>query len=95
VNREPVPQHPCDGPPDEPLRDVVAAVTCWLDGDRARGHAFAAAAIDRGPVATLDAIADLWTVVGDVAAELTVDVRAIIRDVALGIALAEVEDGRP
>jgi hypothetical protein len=79
--------------PDGPLQDVIAAVTCWLGDDLPRGHAITATAIDRDPVAVIDGLAGLWTIVADVCAEHDVDVRDIVRDVALGIALADVEEG--
>ncbi|WP_052666079.1 hypothetical protein [Nitriliruptor alkaliphilus] len=82
----------CGEPSDDPLRDVVAAVTCWLDDDRARGTAIAAEAVDRDPTGALEGIGALWTVVADVCSELEIDVGAIVRDIALGVALAEVED---
>lgn len=79
--------------PDAPLQDVIAAVTCWLGDDLPRGRVIVARAIDRDSSAVIDGLAGLWTVVADVCAEQDVDVRSIVRDVALGVALADVEDG--
>jgi hypothetical protein len=79
--------------PDAPLHDVIAAVTCWLGDDLRLGRAIAARAIDRDPVAVIDGFAGLWTIVADVCAEGEIDVRSIVRDVALGVALADVEEG--
>jgi hypothetical protein len=78
----------------DPLRDAIAAVTCWLDGDRDRGTRIAAAAIDSDAPAFLDAIGCLRLVVADVCAELEVDVGHVVRDVAIGVAQAEQEDDR-
>jgi hypothetical protein len=83
-------------------RAAVAAVTAWLADDELGRH-IAADALDRDPTGFLDAMAGLWQVVadviGDAAAELhpsqrLPDVHRIVRDVALGIAQAEVEDQR-
>jgi hypothetical protein len=81
-----------DTQPDGPLQDVIAAVTCWLGDDLPRGRAIAATAIDRDPMSVIDGLAGLWTIVADVCAEHDVDVQHIVRDVALGIALAEAEE---
>jgi hypothetical protein len=78
--------------PDTPLEDVIAAVTCWIGGDLPRGRAITALAIDREPLAVIDGFAGLWTIVADVCAEHDVDVQRIVRDVALGVALADVEE---
>ncbi|MTV25914.1 hypothetical protein FTX61_10910 [Nitriliruptoraceae bacterium ZYF776] len=82
-------------PPDEavdPVGQALAAVTCWLDGDRDLGRRQAAVALERDPIGFLDAVAGLWTVVGDVARESEVDLQLIVRDVALGVAQARTED---
>lgn len=83
----------CTDPFDDPLRDAIAAVTCWINDDRRRGTAIAAAAIDRDVIGVIEGLAGLWEVVTDVCGELQVDVRAIVRDIALGAALADDEDG--
>lgn len=71
----------------EPRADVVrvalAAVTAWLD-DEDLGRALAADQHDHDPIGFLDALGGLWSVVGDVAQELDVDVAAAIPDIALG-----------
>lgn len=77
--------------PDGAVLDAIAAVTAWLQDDRDLGLALASTAIDDDPIGFLDALAGLWTVVHDVAAEVEVDVARIVRDVALGVAQAEVE----
>jgi hypothetical protein len=80
-------------------RAAVAAVTAWL-GEDDLGRTIAADAIDRDPTGFLDAMANLWVIVADVIAETGTQehparrlpqVQQIIRDVALGIAQAEVE----
>ncbi len=73
--------------------DAISAVTCWLDDDRDRATRIAAASVDRDAIGFLAAVGGLWTVVSDVCAELEVDVSSIVRDVALGVAQAEQEDG--
>jgi hypothetical protein len=96
----PEPSHPPAGPPagrwstgaDDPLRAAIASVTCWVGDDRDRGTAIAAHALDRDVLGVLEGWAGLWEVVTDVCAELDVDVRAIVRDVALGVALADAEE---
>jgi hypothetical protein len=77
---------------DDPLRAAIASVTCWVGDEREHGTAIAARAIDGDVVAVLDGWAGLWEVVTDVCAELEVDVRAIVRDIALGVALADAEE---
>jgi hypothetical protein len=76
---------------DDPLRAAIASVTCWIGDARDRGTAIAAHAIDGDVIAVLEGWAGLWEVVADVCAEREVDVRSIVRDVALGVALAETE----
>lgn len=83
----------CAGAFDDPLRAALAAVTCWIAGERARGTTIAATATDRDQVGLLEAFAGLWEVVADVCAEQEVDVGSIVRDVALGVAMADVEEG--
>ena len=78
---------------DRPLRDAIAAVTCWLDDDRHVGTRIAASAVDHDPVAFLDALGGLMMVLNDVCATEQVDLTAIVRDVALGVAQAEAEAG--
>ena len=78
-------------PPDA-LRDALASVTAWLQDDRALGRAVAADAVDRDPIGYLDAVGGLWLIVSDVASQWSVDVTAIVRDIALGVAQADVDD---
>lgn len=78
----------------DPVRAAVAAVTCWLGDRPAHGRTLAAAAIDRDVVGHLDAVGALWRIVADVCAEQGVDVGGVIRDVALGVALADLEEPR-
>jgi hypothetical protein len=80
------------GPFDDPLRAALAAVTCWIGGERDQGATIAAAAIDRDPLGLLDGFAGLWEVVADVCAEQDLDVSSIVRDVAIGVAMADVEE---
>jgi hypothetical protein len=81
-------------------RAAVAAVTAWLSGDEV-GRTIAAEAMDRDPIGFLDAMGGLWRVVADVVADAAHElhpsqrlpqVDRIVRDVAMGIAQAEVED---
>jgi hypothetical protein len=81
--------------PADPLRAALAAITSWLEDDRELGRAVAAEAIDRDPVGFLDAVGGMWLIVADVAHEGGVEVPTIVRDVALGVAQAEAEDGHP
>lgn len=84
-------------PCDRPLRDAIAAVTWWLDDERDAGTRIAASAVDRDAVAFLDALGGLVTVLHDVCAVDRVDLAAIVRDVALGVAQAgcEADGSRP
>lgn len=81
-------------PRDQPLRDAIAAVTCWFDDEPEVGTRIAATAVDHDPVAFLDALGGLLTILHDVCAVERVDLAAIVGDVALGIAQAEVEADR-
>ncbi len=77
--------------PTDAMRGAVAAVTAWLDDDEQLGRTLAAEQLDHDPIAFLDALGGLWLVVGDVARELDLDVLAVVRDIALGVALADTE----
>jgi hypothetical protein len=76
---------------DAAVRDAIATVNAWLQDERDLGLALASGAMDDDPIGFLDALAGLWTVVHDVAAEVEVDVTSIVRDIALGVAQAELE----
>lgn len=82
-------REPRRGPAVHAPRAAVATLTCWLAGDRATGRAIAAGAVDRDPIAYLDALGELVTVLGDVAAEEGVALERIVADVALGLAQAD------
>jgi hypothetical protein len=82
---------PYDEPPTS-IHAAIAAMTAWIADEPALGTEIAAGAVDRDPTGFLGAIAGLVVVVADVAEELEVDVTAILRDVAIGVALAEAED---
>ena len=77
--------------PTSAVHDAIAVVTCWLDDDRALATPLAAAAADRDPLAFLEALGGLVTVLGDVCAQDEIDLPAIVRDVAMGVAQAEAE----
>ncbi len=79
---------------DGAVHEAIAVLTCWTDDDLPTGTRVAAGALDRDPIAFLDALGGLVTVITDVCAEAQVDVRAIVRDVALGVAQAAVDADR-
>lgn len=74
------------------VQQAIAAVTAWIEDEGELARALAAEAIDRDPVAFLDALGGLWLIVGDVARESRLDVSSIVADVALGVAQAEAEE---
>lgn len=76
----------------DPVRDAIAAMTCWLEDDRDRATRIAATAVDNDVTGFLDAVGGLVVVIADVCTELEVDVGSIVRDVALGVAQADGED---
>jgi hypothetical protein len=76
-----------------PVKQAIAAVTAWVQGESELGRALAAEAMDRDPIAFLDAIGGLWLIVADVARESEVELAGIVADVALGVAQAEPEAG--
>jgi hypothetical protein len=78
-------------PRADAVRGALAAVTAWLDDDENLGRALAAEQLDHDPIGFLDALGGLWLVVGDATRERDVDVPAAIREIALGVALAETE----
>jgi len=78
-------------PRDDGVRTALAAVTAWLDDDDGLARGLAAEQLDRDPIGFLDALGGLWLIVSDVASELDVDISAVIRDIAFGVALAETE----
>jgi hypothetical protein len=75
----------------DPVQQAIAAVTAWVQDESELGRALAAEAVDRDPIAFLDAVGGLWLIVADVARESQVELASIVADVALGVAQAETE----
>ncbi len=76
----------------DPVRSAIAATTAWLDEEPELGRRIAAQAIDVDPVGFLDALGGLWLLLADVALESQVDLERTVRDVALGVAQADLDD---
>ena len=74
------------------LQQTIATVTAWIQDEGELARVLAAEAMDRDPIAFLDALGGLWLIVGDVARESQIDVSRIVADVALGVAQAEAEE---
>lgn len=74
------------------VHQAIAAVTAWIQDEGELARVLAAEALDRDPIAFLDALGGLWLIVGDVARERQVELSGIVADVALGVAQAESEE---